>query len=79
MIKFSDRLKLVTLYRSWLCDSNVKLNERHEVHHYRITDCPESFIVFLLQNGFLNESAIKDAIKKIHETHVEIEDWEVIS
>ena len=74
MIKFSERLKLVTLYRSWLYDSNVRLNETHEVHHYRITDCPESFIVFLLQMGFLNESAIKDAVKGIHETHIE-EKW----
>ena len=65
MIKFSDRLKLVTLYNRWLSEV------RHS-NSFAITNCPESFIVFLMQEGFLNENAVKDAVKQIHETHVEV-------
>lgn len=76
MIKFSDRLKLIGLYQRWLYDSNIELNKEtvQHIHPIIIQDCPESFIVFLLQKGFLNESAIKNAIKRIHETHIE-ENW----
>ena len=55
MISFLDRMLLANAYRAWIINKSEK--------PYYIADEPETFIVFLLSNGLLNEEKIKEFLK----------------
>ena len=57
MLNFSDRMKLTIAYRAWLQKEN-------ETHLYQIADEPDTFLIYCLFYGLLNEEKIKDFLKK---------------